>query len=136
MKWPLLVLLLASILIFSFGSVSHSGYYTTQLTNNPYDDWFPLINDKGLVVWPREDGVHSQTLLYDGSSNTPISSNSYDDYDPQINNNGYVVWQGCDGANCYQGDGDWEIFLYDGTYTTQLTSNAYDDHDPQINNNG
>ncbi len=128
MKRSFLVLLLSPIIIFTFVSASYSSYTIVQLTNTAYWEDYPQINSNGYVVW-QGGGI----WLYDGATTTQISASGLR---PQINDNGWVVWTGCDGADCWGGDGDWEIFLYDGVNTTQLTNNAYDDEEPQINDNG
>lgn len=56
MKRSLLVLLISSIVIFSFVTVSHSQYTTTQITNNSYADAYPQINNNGEVVWMGLNG--------------------------------------------------------------------------------
>jgi hypothetical protein len=50
--------------------------------------------------------------------------NSLIDRNPNINDNGYVVWPGCDGADCYGGDGDFEIFLAEPRSGYSATANA------------
>ena len=130
----LFTLMLSIIVIFVSVSISYSQYFITQLTNNPYEDSNPQVNDKGHVVWTGRVGSGrydwNEIFLYDGVSIIRLTDNSYPDSNPRINNNGQVVWVG--GLP----DGGREIFLYDGVSIQQITNNSYDDHSPQINDNG
>jgi hypothetical protein len=65
----------------------------------------PHINDKGYIVWHRDNGSNSEIFLYNGSTTIRLTDNSFPEAGYQINNNGYVVWHGWNGTS-------WEIFLY------------------------
>ena len=104
MKKSIFVLVLATVVVFFSVSLSHSDLTTKQITDRPYPDWVPQINDSGHVVWLGFDGSDEEIFFYDGTTLTQVAGNSYDDLYPQINNSGHVVWEGYDGS-------DWQIFL-------------------------
>jgi hypothetical protein len=108
---------------------SHNEYELLELTDSPYMDYAPKINDAGQVVWQGGDGTDFEIFLFDGTLIKPLESDSYSDELPNLNNKGHVVWQGYDGT-------DYEIFLYDGTNVVKLTANESNDLYPNINDAG
>jgi len=102
----------------------YNGMDTIQITDNTWDDKYPLISNNGHVVW--RTGNSNRTWLYDGVTSIEIGLGGTKHH---INNNGQVVWEVDDGSGH-------EIFLYDGISTIQITDNSYDDHGPKINDDG
>lgn len=129
MKIPL-SLALSLVVTTTLASVSYAvwPYEITKITDNDYDDRWPVINDHGQIVWAA-NGQDYEILYYDGSSTTQISNNDTQDRDPFLNNSGQIVWGG-------MADGDYEVFLYEGSTPTQITDNSHHDNDPHINENG
>jgi hypothetical protein len=127
----------------------YDGSSTTQLTNDSGAHYLcsyvtvptvgtSCLNEQGQVVWTRCDHFEetADIWLYDGTNTIELTEDSPFAVYPDLNENGWVVWQGCDGADCWGGEGDWEVFLYDGTSVSQLTDNSVDDLDPRLNNRG
>ena len=106
------------------------GAAPVALTADAQDDWAPVVNAAGLVVWSGYDGNDYEIYarVYGTSGVTALTDNDQDDRAPQVNDAGTVVWQGFDGQ-------DWEIFtrVFGSPTTVRLTDNAYDDRQPQIN---
>ena len=108
---------------------SHNEYEILELSDSPYMDYAPKINDAGQVVWQGGDGSDFEVFFFDGTRIRQLESDTYPDEAPNLNNKGHVVWQGYDGN-------DFEIFLYDGTAVVKLTDNDSNDLYPNINNAG
>jgi hypothetical protein len=127
---------IACLICFLNTTSSFAQYSITQLTDNPFPEGGPKINNSGEVVWGRWDGNDGEIIFYDGTAIIQLTNNDLDDDWPQINNSGEVVWEGrvFNGNPLYSIP--WQIFLFDGTSITQLTDNDFDDNSPQINDNG
>ena len=110
-----------------------SPFFGKQITLNDNDDWRPVANDQGRVVWHGFDGQDFEiySALLDGREIIQITNNDVDDEYPQINDKGDIVWQAFDGV-------DYEIFGANeyGENIRQLTDNLQNDWHVQINNNG
>ncbi|MDD5681154.1 MAG: PEP-CTERM sorting domain-containing protein [Candidatus Omnitrophica bacterium] len=151
--WVVLTLCLVGTNAFSYD------WNITQLTDNTYDDYHPVINNNGSVVWCGNVDTDYEIFLYNGSSTVQLTNNSYDDWAPDINDNGDMAWWAVDnGIFFYNGstiqqiaisgvkarmnnNGDivWykshanpEIYLYDGSTTSQIGRG----YSPYINDNG
>jgi hypothetical protein len=102
-----------------------SSFSINQLTNNDFDDMYPLIHD-GIIVWHSFDGHDTEIFMNDGTTTIQLTYNEYDELNCRMHD-GIVVWESWDGH-------DTEIFMYDGTSTIQLTYNEYNDRHPDIHN--
>jgi len=129
LKKFLLVLCTVFLVFTAISNIGAAEYQITQLTDNPYTESTPKINNNGHMVWDGWDQQDSEIFLYNGTNIIQLTNNTYPDGGSQINNNGHVVWYGRDQQ-------DSEIFLYNGTNVIQFTNNTYDDREPQINDNG
>lgn len=78
----------------------------TQITDNEFDDFYPIINNNGDIVWfayDSDEGDRELFLYRDGLIHQ-ITDNQVDDKNPFINDNGLIVWSQYDAI-----DGDYEI---------------------------
>jgi hypothetical protein len=130
MKKPLFLSALCIILILYLDSICYSGSVISNISNRPYWDESPHLNNNGEVVWSGYDGTDWEIFLYDGTKTVQLTDNSYDDLFPQISDNGHVVWEGNPNTD------NSEIFLYNGTEVLQLSNNPLRDFGPRINNKG
>jgi hypothetical protein len=100
------------------------------ISQSNYNNMWPQINAKGLVVWHGADG---QVYRWDPKTKLAenISKNSYDCDNPQINAQGLVVWLGWDGAHT-------QIYRWDPKAQTALniSQSNHDNHDTQISAKG
>jgi len=116
---------------------------TTQLTENPYDDWAPSIiqaTDGTIWVFWQYFNVTDWELLYktyngSWSNTTQLTTNDYHDRYPSLakmrDGTIWVVWQ------YYTGTGNDNELLYktyNGSWsnTTQLTEDTKNDAEPSI----
>ena len=75
----------------------------TGSEDNGGDDWYPLINNSGDIVWQSYDGNDWEILMVPAGTTTPvaITDNTTDDKLPKLNGNGDIVWPSYDGVNYY-----------------------------------
>ncbi len=110
-----------------------SMFFASQLINDQNDDWRPVVNSLGRVVWHGFDGHDFEiySALLDGREITQITDNDFDDEYPHINDAGYVAWQAFDGV-------DYEIFTANerGENLQKITDNDQNDWHVQMNENG
>ena len=135
MKKTFVPFVLSIALTLAFVSISHSGSVISNISNRPYRDESPHLNNNGEVVWSGYDGTDWEIFLYDGTKTVQLTDNAYDDLYPQISDNGYVVWVGHVVWEGKETDNS-EIFLYNGADVIQLTNTPGRDYEPRINNKG
>jgi beta propeller repeat protein len=99
----------------------------TQLTNNSYDDYNPLISGNKVTWYGYPNFNDSEIYFYDGKKTVQVTDNNTYDSPSDISGSN-VVWQGYDGN-------DDEIYLYNGTKTVQLTDNNLYDYSPRVDGN-
>jgi len=113
-------------------------YEIVQLTENPYYEHRPAINNRGQIVFGRRLGANEfsdEIFLYDDGELIRLTDDDVRDAHPDINDDGTIVW--CRGIGP---DGPYgptlEIVIYEDGDLTRLTDNALDDTGPSINNLG
>ena len=115
-------------------------YKLVQVTNNPYYEYFPRINNLGQVVFAGRMGgtwdmESEEIFLYDHGTLTQITNDNVRDAFPDINDAGTIVWSRFIGPDGPFGPTA-EIVKLENGVLTQLTDNAEDDNGPKINNLG
>lgn len=108
------------------------GYEVIQVTQNPYWEDRPRINNKGQVVFYARLGdveTTEEIFLYDQGELIRLTRDDVRDTSPDINDGGTIVW-----VRGWKEDA--EIVLYENGELRQLTDNDNQDGQPRINNLG
>ncbi len=117
------------------------GYYIQQITDTPWQDDPPRINDAGQIVFSRRSGPGNTGELFFWEKATgeltQLTDNDYVDAYPDIADDGTIVWSSGVGPPNSSGFPTFEILMRkpDGT-VIQLTDNAEHDRAPRINGLG
>ncbi len=109
------------------------GYEIIPITENPYYDSRPSINNHSQVVFATRfgDGSTQEIFLYQRGELTQLTDDDVFDGWPDINDDGTIVWSRKVGQN-----DTYEIVLYRDGDMTLLTDDAFSDYTPKINNLG
>ncbi len=105
----------------------------TAVTAANADQWAPVVNPAGRVVWYGWDGndfeIYSANA--DGSDFVQITNNNHVDEAPAINAAGQIVWQSFNGRS-------FDIFTAnaDGTGVVRITNNQRNNWHPDISDSG
>ena len=112
------------------------GYELIQVTNTPYKERVPALNNRGQIVFEGQIGGGwdgTELFLYDtDGSLTQLTDDNVWDGLPDIADDGTIVWSKA------IGDGGTEELMIRSPSgeVTRLTFNNVDDRDPYINNVG
>ncbi len=117
------------------------GYYIQQITDGPWEDDPPRINNAGQIVFSRRSGPGNtgELFLWEKATGelTQLTDNDYVDAYPDIADDGTIVWSSGVGPPNSSGFPTFEILMRrpDGT-VIQLTDNTEHDEAPRINDLG
>ena len=106
-----------------------------QITDNETEDFYPMINSAGVVVWQGHDGTDNEIFVYSNGVISQITNNDFDDLSPQINDAGDIAWLAMGDAT-----GDIGIYMFQASNQTisklSDTFTGHYDSIPDINNQG
>lgn len=112
------------------------GYEIVQLTDTPWREMFPSINNRGQIAYiARPAGPETQEMfLYEPTTGETlqITHDDYGDVAPQINDEGVIVWTRGPWQMPW---GDIMMRTPDGVVTPFISNGLYN-HDVAINNAG
>lgn len=137
----LVELTLSVVLAVGAAAQVPSKYEIIQLTDNPYYEPVPRINNSGqcvFMVWlDPSDRLTEEIFLYDDGELIQLTNDYVQDVCPAINDDGTIVWcRGLGPINPATGEPTLEIVVYQDGQLTQLTQNDSQDTSPAINNLG
>jgi hypothetical protein len=118
-----------------------AGYEIVQVTQNPYYEPFPRINNHGQIVFTAwldtSSRLTEEIFLYDNGELIQLTDDEIQDVGPDINDDGTIVWaRGLGPIHPSTGEPSLEIVMYRDGEITRLTDNAVHDAAPRINNLG
>ena len=117
------------------------GYEIVTVTDNPYYEPVPRINNRGQIVFMSwlnpPDRSTEEIFLYDDGRLIRLTNDNIQDVLPDINDDGTIVWcRGIGPINPFSGEPSLEIVMWENGRLTRLTDNAVQDIGPTINNLG
>jgi hypothetical protein len=106
-----------------------------QITDDRRDDYFPVISERGQIVWMTYDMKRDnwEIMSYLGGVITRITKSAYHDIYPDVNIDGQIAWMGGGYVEMGEEAADtqkidtWEILLYDKGLQ-RITRNGFDDN--------
>jgi hypothetical protein len=114
------------------------GYEIVQLTETPYRENRPAINNHGQIVFCGRLGANEfsdEIFLREDGELIRLTDDDVRDSDPDINDDGTIVWSRGIGPDGPYG-ATLEIVMWQGGELTTLTDDEVDDFAPRINNLG
>ncbi|MCG3126111.1 MAG: hypothetical protein CHACPFDD_00941 [Phycisphaerae bacterium] len=108
------------------------------MTNTPYNEGVPRLNNHKQIVWDRREPNLDSTgeiILYDNGTLVQITDDEVRDAWPDINDDGIIVWSSFRGPEGPFGPTA-DIMMYKDGVITQLTDDDEYDYAPYINNLG
>lgn len=117
------------------------GYEIVQVTQNPYYEPVPRMNNCGQFVFMRwydvSDRLTEEIFLYDNGELIRVTDDYVQDVGPDMNDDGTIVWaRGIGPINPDTGQPTLEIVMWQDGDLTRLTDNDVQDVGPSINNVG
>lgn len=110
----------------------YDGAVVQQVTNDNVRDFAPVVLSAEEVLWLRCD-LSCELVSYDGSAIETVFGPAQIHGAPAIDGS-TVAWAAYDGADCMEGEGDYEIFVRRSGTTEQLTDNDINDVAPRVAN--
>jgi hypothetical protein len=117
------------------------GYEIVTVTDNPYYEPVPRINNRGQIVFmgwmDNSNRLTEEIFLYDNGRVIRLTNDNIQDVGPDINDDGTIVWsRGLGPIHPSTGEPSLEIVMWRNGKISRLTDNAEYDGPPQINNSG
>jgi hypothetical protein len=110
------------------------GWEIIQITDDPYYDGVPAINDCGQIAFQKrlgDDWPASEIFVWDNGTIIRITDDNVGDGPPDIADDGTIAWSRKSGPN-----NTLEIVIYRDGILAPLTNNEVDDLAANINNLG
>ncbi len=111
------------------------GFEVAWITQDPVEDRYMRINNRGQVVFTRYLPRSSEIFLYDHGRLVQLTDDDIIDFYPDINDDGTIVWSRRIGPQGPYGPA-LEVVLWRDGKLTQLTDDEFDNESVRINNLG